>query len=93
MVEGMKIMATSFKGFHASTAARSAPNPAAGHCQPAPPPETPTLTLTPRLNPKECREVILYFFFFPGMSCSSHMTLRSLFLLSAKKFVLHCNHS
>ena len=41
MVEGMKIMATSFKGFHASTAARSAPNPAAGHCQPAPPPETP----------------------------------------------------
>ena len=26
MVEGMKIMATSFKGFHASTAARSAPS-------------------------------------------------------------------
>ena len=31
MVEVMKIMATSFKRFHASIAAISAPNPAAGH--------------------------------------------------------------
>ena len=32
----MKIMATSFKGFHAYTATFSAPNPVAGHCQPTP---------------------------------------------------------
>ena len=41
MVEVMKIMATSFKGFHESTAALSAPNPATGHHQPMPPLETP----------------------------------------------------
>ena len=93
MVEVMKIMVTSFKGSHASTTAPSAPNPAAGHRQPTPPQETLTLALTASLNPQECHEAILYFFFFPDMSCSSHMTLRSLFLPSAKKFVLHCNHS
>ena len=37
----MKIMATSFKRSHARTAALSAPNPAAGHQQPMPLPETP----------------------------------------------------
>ena len=37
----MKIMATSFKRSDAGTATLSAPNPAAGHCQPTPPPETP----------------------------------------------------
>ena len=41
MVEVMKIMVTSFKRFHACTATLSAPNPAAGHHQPTPPPETP----------------------------------------------------
>ena len=41
VVEIMKIMATSFKRFHALTATLSAPNPTAGHCQPTPPPETP----------------------------------------------------
>ena len=41
MVEVMKIMATSFKRSHACTAAVSAPNAAAGHRQPTPPPETP----------------------------------------------------
>ena len=41
MVEVMKIMATSFRRSHERTAALSAPNPAAGHCQPTPPPETP----------------------------------------------------
>ena len=41
MVEVMKIMETSFKRSHARTAALSAPNPAAGHHQPMPPPETP----------------------------------------------------
>ena len=49
MVEVMKIMITSFKKimitsskkFHACTAKLSAPNPAAGHCGPTPPPETP----------------------------------------------------
>ena len=41
MVEVMKIMVTSFKRSHACTAALSAPNPAAGHHRPAPPPETP----------------------------------------------------
>ena len=41
MVEVMKIMATSFKRSHAGTATLSAPNPAAGHCQPRPPPATP----------------------------------------------------
>ena len=32
----MKITATSFKRFYACTAALSVPNPAAGHCRPAP---------------------------------------------------------
>ena len=41
MVEVMKIMATSFKRSHAHTATLSAPNPAAGHHQPTPLPETP----------------------------------------------------
>ena len=41
MVEVMKIMVTSFKRSHACTATLSAPNPAAGHRQPTPPPETP----------------------------------------------------
>ena len=41
MVEVMKIMVTSFKRTYACTATLSAPNPAAGHCQPTPPPETP----------------------------------------------------
>ena len=41
MVEVMKIMATSFKSSGAWTAALSAPDPAAGHLQPTPPPETP----------------------------------------------------
>ena len=36
MVEIMQIMVTSFKRSHACTAALSAPNPAAGHCQPTP---------------------------------------------------------
>ena len=41
MVEVMKIMATSFKRSHAFIATLSAPDPAAGHCQPRPPLETP----------------------------------------------------
>ena len=41
MVEVMKIMATSFRRSHVYTAILSAPNPAAGHRQPTPPPETP----------------------------------------------------
>ena len=41
MLEVMKIMVTSFKKSHAPTAALSAPNPATGHCQPTPLPETP----------------------------------------------------
>ena len=41
MVEVMKIIATSFKRSHACTATLSTSNPAAGHCQPAPPLETP----------------------------------------------------
>ena len=41
MVEVMKIMATSFKRSHACTATLSAPDPAAGHCQPMPLLETP----------------------------------------------------
>ena len=34
-------MVISFKRSQAGTAARSAPNPSAGHCRPVPPPETP----------------------------------------------------
>ena len=34
MVEVMKIMVASFKRSHACTAIHSAPDPAAGHCQP-----------------------------------------------------------
>ena len=41
MMEVMKIMASSFKGSHAHTATLNAPNSAAGHHQPTPPPETP----------------------------------------------------
>ena len=41
VVEVMKIMATSFKTSHVCTAALTAPNPASGHHQPTPPPETP----------------------------------------------------
>ena len=41
MVEVMKIMATSFQRPHGGTAAFSAPNSAAGHCWPMPPPEAP----------------------------------------------------
>ena len=41
MVEVMRIMVTSFKRSHAHTVAFSAPNPAAGHCQLTPLPETP----------------------------------------------------
>ena len=41
MVEVMKVMANSFKRYHAGTATLSAPNPAASHRQPTPPPETP----------------------------------------------------
>ena len=41
MVEVMQTMATSFKRPHAHTATLSAPEPAAGHCQPTPLPETP----------------------------------------------------
>ena len=44
MVEVMKIMVTFFKRSHAYTATSSAPNPAAGHCLPMPPPETPGLS-------------------------------------------------
>ena len=41
MVEEMKIMVTSLKRSHACTATLSAPNPAAGHHQSTPSPETP----------------------------------------------------
>ena len=41
MVEVMKMMATSFIRSHACTAAVIAPNPAAGHPLPTPPPKTP----------------------------------------------------
>ena len=41
MVETIKIMAVSLKRSHAHTATLSAPSPAAGHCWPTPPPETP----------------------------------------------------
>ena len=40
----MKIMATSFNRSHAGTAAHNAPNPAASHHRPMPPPETPELS-------------------------------------------------
>ena len=41
MLEVMKIMVTSFKRSHACTTALSAPNPAAGHCQPKLQPKSP----------------------------------------------------
>ena len=46
MVEVMKTMATSFKRSHVCTATLSAPNLAAGHHQPTPPPETPGYSRT-----------------------------------------------
>ena len=44
MVEVMTIMVTSFKRSHACTGALRAPNPAIGHRQPIPLPETPGLS-------------------------------------------------
>ena len=41
LVEVTKILTTFFKRSHARTATLSAPNPAAGHHRPTPPPETP----------------------------------------------------
>ena len=41
MVEVMEIMLTAFKRSYAGTATLSAPDPAAGHHQLTPPPETP----------------------------------------------------
>ena len=41
MVEGMEIMETSFKRSHVPASTLSASNPAAGHHQPTPSPETP----------------------------------------------------
>ena len=41
MAEVMKIMGTAFKRCHACTAPLGTLNPAAAHCQPTPPPETP----------------------------------------------------
>ena len=41
MVEVKKIMVTSLKRYHTCTATLSAPNPAAGHHRPTPPPEIP----------------------------------------------------
>ena len=41
MVEGMKIMATSFERSHAHSAALSASSPAAGHLLPTALPDTP----------------------------------------------------
>jgi len=41
MVEVMKIMMTSFRRSHGYTTTLSAPDPAAGHHRPTPPPETP----------------------------------------------------
>ena len=41
MVEVMKIILTYFNRSHADTATLSALNPAAGHCRPTPPWETP----------------------------------------------------
>ena len=41
MVEVMKTMVASFKRSHDGTATLSPPDPAAGHCRPTPPPETP----------------------------------------------------
>ena len=41
MVEVMKTMVASFKRSRDGTATLSPPDPAAGHCRPTPPPETP----------------------------------------------------
>ena len=41
MMEVMKIMVTSFKRSHASSAITNTPNSAAGYCRPTSPPETP----------------------------------------------------
>ena len=41
MIGVMKVILTSFKRTCACIVVFSAPNPAAGHCRPMPPPETP----------------------------------------------------
>jgi len=65
MEEVMKIMAISFKRSRAPTATLSAPNPAAGHHQPTPLPETP--------GPSQAslgQSLVGSLFLFPGSWCA-----------------------
>ena len=61
----MNIMATSFKRSHATTAALSAPDPAAGHCGPTPPLEAPGHSRA-SLDQSLVGSLLLY----PGSWCS-----------------------
>ena len=65
MVEVMKITATSFKRSGAHTATLSAPDPAAGHPRPMPPPETPGHSWA-SIGQSLVRSLLL----FPGSCCA-----------------------
>ena len=65
MVEVMKIMVTSFKRSHAGTAAFSAPRPAADHCRPTHPPETPR-----HLQASLGQSLVGSLLLFPGSWCT-----------------------
>ena len=63
MVEVMKIIATSFKRSHASTAALSAPNPAASH-------HGPTLETPGHSHTSLCQFLVRSLFLSPGSWCT-----------------------
>ena len=62
---GVMVMVTSFKRTYASTSVVSAPNPAAGHCEPMPPPEAPRHSQVSLAH-----SLLGSLFLFPGSWCT-----------------------
>ena len=72
MVEVKKIMATSFKRSYAHTATLSAPNKAAGHQRPMPPPESPG-----HLRASLGQSLVGSLLLFPGSWCTQVLFVHS----------------
>ena len=86
MVEVMKIMVTSFKRFHAHTAALSASDPAAGHRQPSPLPETPG-----HAQASLAQSLVGSLLLSPGSQCTQGSSAHKvLFVLSKSLFPQSC---
>ena len=81
MAKAMKILVTSFKRSHACTAALSASDPAAGHCQPTPLPETPGHSQA-SLGQSLTRPLIIFFLLCPGVHKVLFVPSTSLFAQS-----------